>query len=107
MTASSFIMDVSAPPPGYPAPPVLRSEEHTSELQSHSDIVCRLLLEKKNATAVEVAAMLGDSVVGVKHCMDPRSGRISKRTWTMVGVAAACLLASAVAFALSVHTAAV
>src|SRR5438034_2877768 len=27
----------------------LRSEEHTSELQSHSDLVCRLLLEKKNA----------------------------------------------------------
>src|SRR5438132_2567064 len=26
---------------------VLRSEEHTSELQSHSDLVCRLLLEKK------------------------------------------------------------
>src|SRR5260221_6454190 len=25
----------------------LRSEEHTSELQSHSDLVCRLLLEKK------------------------------------------------------------
>src|SRR5438132_8952988 len=24
----------------------LRSEEHTSELQSHSDLVCRLLLEK-------------------------------------------------------------
>src|SRR5260221_6342799 len=31
------------------APPdeKLRSEEHTSELQSHSDLVCRLLLEKK------------------------------------------------------------
>src|SRR5438034_3158454 len=26
---------------------VVRSEEHTSELQSHSDLVCRLLLEKK------------------------------------------------------------
>src|SRR5436190_10583141 len=26
---------------------VPRSEEHTSELQSHSDLVCRLLLEKK------------------------------------------------------------
>src|SRR5437773_7855660 len=25
----------------------LRSEEHTSELQSHHDLVCRLLLEKK------------------------------------------------------------
>src|SRR5260221_10697070 len=27
-----------------------RSEEHTSELQSHSDLVCRLLLEKKKHT---------------------------------------------------------
>src|SRR5438132_4271262 len=27
--------------------PLGRSEEHTSELQSHSDLVCRLLLEKK------------------------------------------------------------
>src|SRR5260221_6663310 len=29
-----------------------RSEEHTSELQSHSDLVCRLLLEKKNTIRV-------------------------------------------------------
>src|SRR5438034_5635795 len=28
-----------------------RSEEHTSELQSHSDLVCRLLLEKKNSSS--------------------------------------------------------
>src|SRR5438034_5639430 len=28
-----------------------RSEEHTSELQSHSDLVCRLLLEKKKKKA--------------------------------------------------------
>src|SRR5690349_24816450 len=28
--------------------PSLRSEEHTSELQSRRDLVCRLLLEKKN-----------------------------------------------------------
>ena len=27
-----------------------RSEEHTSELQSHHDLVCRLLLEKKKQT---------------------------------------------------------
>src|SRR5947207_9390047 len=36
----------------FPVPPLaesseLRSEEHTSELQSHSDLVCRLLLDKK------------------------------------------------------------
>src|SRR5438034_1961860 len=31
----------------YPGQKDPRSEEHTSELQSHSDLVCRLLLEKK------------------------------------------------------------
>src|SRR2546421_5751857 len=30
---------------------LLRSEEHTSELQSRSDLVCRLLLEKKKTSA--------------------------------------------------------
>src|SRR5947207_4730153 len=29
---------------------ITRSEDHTSELQSHSDLVCRLLLEKKKNT---------------------------------------------------------
>src|SRR5436190_18576301 len=29
-----------------------RSEEHTSELQSHSDLVCRLLLEKKKNISI-------------------------------------------------------
>src|SRR5207237_10846740 len=38
------------PPAGAPAgqKPPARSEEHTSELQSHLNLVCRLLLEKKN-----------------------------------------------------------
>src|SRR5260221_8705694 len=36
--------------------PTVRSEEHTSELQSHSDLVCRLLLEKKkNKTMYDLA----------------------------------------------------
>src|SRR5204863_2078383 len=33
-----------------------RSEEHTSELQSRRDIVCRLLLEKKKVTGKRIAA---------------------------------------------------
>src|SRR5437588_7870833 len=33
--------------PAITTPGSARSEEHTSELQSHSDLVCRLLLEKK------------------------------------------------------------
>src|SRR5260221_5141059 len=43
-----------------------RSEEHTSELQSHSDLVCRLLLEKKkNKTSVPLhirSRMLRDCI---------------------------------------------
>ena len=31
----------------------LRSEEHTSELQSRSDLVCRLLLEKKDTVEIQ------------------------------------------------------
>src|SRR5438132_5186052 len=34
-----------------------RSEEHTSELQSHSDLVCRLLLEKKNTSSTRNSPM--------------------------------------------------
>src|SRR2546430_3601115 len=33
-------------------PPFQRSEEHTSELQSQSNLVCRLLLEKKKITTI-------------------------------------------------------
>src|SRR5690606_40918431 len=39
-------MSVPGPAPGAPAPDC-RSEEHTSELQSRENLVCRLLLEKK------------------------------------------------------------
>src|SRR2546430_12506956 len=35
--------------------PHFRSEEHTSELQSQSNLVCRLLLEKKNTTFFLIA----------------------------------------------------
>src|SRR4051795_12828285 len=45
---SSALSDISTIRPRYiTATRWLRSEEHTSELQSHSHLVCRLLLEKK------------------------------------------------------------
>src|SRR5438067_4584488 len=37
---------------------ITRSEEHTSELQSRFDLVCRLLLEKKNPTPPLIPATL-------------------------------------------------
>src|SRR5260370_15391180 len=36
-----------------PSATCLRSEEHTSELQSHLNLVCRLLLEKKKKNSLE------------------------------------------------------
>src|SRR5438034_2614110 len=39
-----------------------RSEEHTSELQSHSDLVCRLLLEKKKKTRTKKATTERDDM---------------------------------------------
>src|SRR6202012_6297387 len=38
----------------------MRSEEHTSELQSHSDLVCRLLLDNKNDMHFVIGAGMGD-----------------------------------------------
>src|SRR5260370_10961371 len=48
---SDFKMFAGSPldfAPGVAAAIIIRSEEHTSELQSHLNLVCRLLLEKKN-----------------------------------------------------------
>src|SRR2546421_6005709 len=39
-------------------PTVHRSEEHTSELQSRSDLVCRLLLEKKKKHCAQAVSIL-------------------------------------------------
>src|SRR2546430_7412491 len=35
----------------------VRSEEHTSELQSQSNLVCRLLLEKKNIRSIDLRSL--------------------------------------------------
>src|SRR5260221_1281758 len=52
-----------------------RSEEHTSELQSHSDLVCRLLLEKKidvdrRIQADMVDVVTEDLVLRAQHVVD-------------------------------------
>src|SRR2546421_8849991 len=49
---SMLFMDFFAPA-GESVRPLGRSEEHTSELQSRSDLVCRLLLEKKKKEIYE------------------------------------------------------
>src|SRR5206468_8638731 len=61
--------------PGGRAPKLgeLRSEEHTSELQSRSDLVCRLLLEKKKDFAHN------PPTATISHCPTPASPTIETR----------------------------
>src|SRR5438034_8181381 len=42
-----------------------RSEEHTSELQSHSDLVCRLLLEKKKINYSSPTEVIQSAIEGI------------------------------------------
>src|SRR5690349_22259837 len=43
-----------------------RSEEHTSELQSRRDLVCRLLLEKKKKKKTKIIARTGEKVIDLR-----------------------------------------
>src|SRR5437588_6286429 len=59
---------------------MVRSEEHTSELQSHSDLVCRLLLEKKNEVD-----MFGEGVRNAEAKAGPKR-RCSAAPGTRTGI---------------------
>src|SRR2546430_11336989 len=49
--------------PRFPQPAIThRSEEHTSELQSQSNLVCRLLLEKKKSTTTKSPRTLAHAI---------------------------------------------
>src|SRR3954467_13649061 len=63
----------------------IRSEEHTSELQSHDNLVCRLLLENK------ILLSLGRRLA--QRDGSRRDGRVATRAWEAAEVAA-CAAAS-------------
>lgn len=62
--------------------------------------------DEPGARAVEVAAMLGDSVVGVKHCIDPKGGKVSTTTWALFGIGVVSFVAVMFAFYAGVSNAA-
>src|SRR2546430_7029390 len=56
---------------------VSRSEEHTSELQSQSNLVCRLLLEKKNAVLRHIEILVNErDAVDVRMAREPHHARL-------------------------------
>src|SRR5438105_9791058 len=61
-TSSSSCQLPHAVPKPFCGPRHIRSEEHTSELQSRVDIVCRLLLEKKKKFRMGIMAKLAPLV---------------------------------------------
>src|SRR2546430_4145555 len=64
---------ISLPPTrATPAPGFVRSEEHTSELQSQSNLVCRLLLEKKKNDEDIIKALYSHEVKRVRVNPDHR-----------------------------------
>src|SRR2546430_7278165 len=83
-----------------------RSEEHTSELQSQSNLVCRLLLEKKNKTThkpVKRAQLLayGLTVTGITVHSDGSRGEqplhiVRAVEWHLIAIHRECPLQPAV-----------
>src|SRR2546430_7662632 len=57
-----------------------RSEEHTSELQSQSNLVCRLLLEKKKNTNHHRSHPKTNTVRTVNHCHASTFSHLPERT---------------------------
>src|SRR5690349_24119177 len=51
--------------------PTARSEEHTSELQSRRDLVCRLLLEKKNTDRAAYRHILRQGLQHIAEQLEP------------------------------------
>src|SRR5437588_8640902 len=60
-----------------------RSEEHTSELQSHSDLVCRLLLEKKKQRRMQDESNNDKQYVPIKGQADASYRRIKKPRYAL------------------------
>src|SRR2546430_5644690 len=54
----------------------IRSEEHTSELQSQSNLVCRLLLEKKKRVLRRAAPTVGWTPVALPQAADDTAMRL-------------------------------
>ncbi|HET9621424.1 MAG TPA: FHA domain-containing protein [Kofleriaceae bacterium] len=99
---------VAAKPPPPPIPPVLRAVPAATPPPPipRPALAVAPAPDPDGSGAVEVAAMLGDSVIGVKHCLDPRGGKIRAATWIALALGVLCLVTAAAAFVTAVRTSA-
>src|SRR5256884_231792 len=73
-------------------PRILRSEEHTSELQSRLHLVCRLLLEKKKAKDWNNSLKTKLSLLPKKLFRIRMSSNFGMKMLTMTNLSTACLI---------------
>jgi len=97
-------MTAAAPPPPGIAPPPGMARSMPAP-QFGSDAIGPID-DVSGAPAVEVAAMMGESVVDVKHVMNPLGGKIQPITYGLFVGGALCLLMSIFAFFTAVNNAA-
>jgi len=94
------------PPPGHAAAGPALYGTATAPVAGFQQAMAGEADDFGGARAVEVAAMLGDSVVGVKHCIDPKGGKVQSTTWALFAIGAASLIAFVFAFYTAVDNAA-
>jgi pSer/pThr/pTyr-binding forkhead associated (FHA) protein len=99
-----FAAPAVRPPPGLPAPAPIFGTAMAPPV-GFQQALAESIDDSGGGRAVEVAAMMGDSVVAVKHCVDPHSGKITGATWLLLIGGVLALGLSAVAFVISVKTA--
>jgi len=105
--APSFAAPAVRPPPGHAnAGPALYGTATAAPAHGFQSAMAGEADDIGGARAVEVAAMLGDSVVGVKHCIDPKGGKVSSTTVMLFAIGAVALIGFGFAFWKSVDNAA-
>ena len=88
------------PPPGMPSPFAASASPAAFQASMAADVD-----DMGGSRAVEVAAMMGDSVVQVKHVMNPRGGHVTAGTYALFGFGAAMMIMAAITFTLAVRNA--
>ena len=94
------------PPPGMAGGPAIYGTAMAAPSSGFQASMAGEADDMGGARAVEVAAMLGDSVIGVKHCMDPRGGKVTPATYGFAGFALAMVIMAGVSFYMAVDNAA-
>jgi len=102
--APSFAPPSVRPPPGLPGPAPMFGTAMAPPV-GFQQAIAESIDDYSGARAVEVAVMMGDSVVAVKHCIDPHGGKVKLGTWALFGVGVLTLVLSTVSFVASVNNA--